>query len=272
MPESAPIDSPHNRSVAAARSLLSRKGRAAASAFLVEGPHSVGEALASAPGAVQEVFLTEAAAGREPGLLRAAATAGATVRTVTERVLASFRDTVTSQGVIAVVAVPAVDLGAALGERPQLVVVLDTIADPGNAGAVIRTADAAGAAAVVATTGSVDMWSGKCVRSTAGSVFHVPVVSDVSIDNAVETLRSRRCQIFATAADGDSDLDQIIDAGALAPPTAWIFGNEAHGLATATRALADRVVRLPVYGKAESLNLAAAAAICLYASARAHRH
>jgi TrmH family RNA methyltransferase len=251
--------------------LLSRKGRAAASAFLVEGPHAVGEALAVDPRAVREVFVTEDAAHRESGVLRVAATAEVPVRSVTDRVLASFRDTVTPQGVIAVVRIPHADLGDSLGEQPRLVVVLDKIADPGNAGTVIRTADAAGADAVVMTSGSADVWSGKCVRSTAGSIFHLPIVTDAPVGDAVEMLRARHCQVLATAADGETDLDELIDAGDLARPTAWVFGNEAHGLAAVLTAAANRVVRLPVYGKAESLNLAAAAAVCLYASARAQR-
>jgi RNA methyltransferase, TrmH family len=136
---------------------------------------------------------------------------------------------------------------------------------------VIRTADAAGADAVVLSAGSVDVWSGKSVRSSAGSVFHLPLVTGVDTTSAIERGRAAGCAVLATAADGESDLDDLIDSGALASPTVWVFGSEAHGLSEAARAGADRVARLPVYGRAESLNLAAAAAICLYASARAQR-
>lgn len=251
--------------------MLTRKGRTAASAFLVEGPHAVGEALAAPHHQVREVFITDAAADREVALLRAAATAGVTLRVVTERVLDSLGDTVTPQGVVAAVQIPSIDLRTAFAEGPRLVVVLDQIADPGNAGTVIRTADAAGAAAVVATQGSVDIWSGKCVRSSAGSVFHLPVVTGVSAESALQQAKSAGCVVLATAADGVDDLDDLVDGGGLTAPTAWLFGNEAHGLGADLRGLADRVVRLPVYGRAESLNLAAAAAICLYASARAQR-
>jgi RNA methyltransferase, TrmH family len=251
--------------------LLTRKGRTAAKAFLVEGPHAVGEVLAAAHLDVREVFITEAAADREVVLLRAAVAAGVLLRMVTERVLDSLRDTVTPQGVVAVARMPSIDLPTALGDQPRLVVVLDEIADPGNAGAVIRTADAAGADAVVASKGSVDVWSGKCVRSSAGSVFHLPVVTEVSTESALQQARAAGCAVFATAADGTAELDDLIDGGGLAAPTAWVFGNEARGLTAGLRDLADRVVRLPVYGQAESLNLAAAAAICLYASARAQR-
>jgi TrmH family RNA methyltransferase len=251
--------------------LLTRKGRTAASAFLVEGPHLVADALGAPNRRVREVFITGSSADREVALLRTAAEAGVAVRVVSDRVLGSLRDTVTPQGVVAVVEMPSVDLAVALAGGLRLAVVLDRIADPGNAGTVIRTADAAGADAVVVAAGSVDVWSGKCVRSSAGSVFHVPLVTGVSVDSAVGQARAAGCVVLATAADGEVDLDTLIDEGALASPTVWLFGNEAHGLSDAVRGDADRVVRLPVYGRAESLNLAAAAAICLYASARAQR-
>jgi TrmH family RNA methyltransferase len=265
------IDSPQNSHVAAARALLTRKGRTAASAFLVEGPHGVGEALAASGQRVSELFVTKDAAGREPALMRDAAAAGVAVRLVTERVLASLRDTVTPQGVIAVVDAPKPALAEVLGDAPRLVVLLEGIADPGNAGAVIRTADAAGADAVVTTSGSVDLTSGKTVRASAGSVFHLPLVAEVVGVQAVELARVRGCQILATGAEGDTDLDVLIDGGELGASTMWVFGNEAHGVSTQIRERADRVVRLPIYGRAESLNLAAAAAVCLYASARAQR-
>jgi RNA methyltransferase, TrmH family len=251
--------------------LLTRKGRTVAAAFLVEGPHAVGEALEAPDHLVREVFITDASADREVGLLRAAATTGVPLRVVSERVLASLGDTVTPQGVVAVVAIPAVTLEAAFAGGPRLAVVLDQIADPGNAGTVIRTADAAGAAAVVTTRGSVDVWSGKCVRSSAGSVFHLPIVTGATAEASIHASRAANCQVFATAADGNDDLDDLVDGGVLGTPTVWLFGSEARGVGEDLRALADRVVRLPVYGRAESLNLAAAAAICLYASARALR-
>lgn len=251
--------------------MLTRKGRTVAASFLVEGPHAVGEALEAPGHTVREVFITDASADREVALLRAAATSGVTLRLVSERVLASLGDTVTPQGVVAVVGIPAVTLEAAFAGDPRLVVVLDQIADPGNAGTVIRTADAAGAAAVVTTRGSVDVWSGKCVRSSAGSVFHLPIVSGATAEAAIHASHAANCQVFATAADGNDDLDDLVDEGILGAPTVWLFGSEARGVDEDLRGLADRVVRLPVYGRAESLNLAAAAAICLYASARAQR-
>jgi RNA methyltransferase, TrmH family len=266
-----PIDSPQNTYVAAARSLLTRKGRSAASLFLVEGPHAVSEVLTAAGYRVREVFVTEPAAVREVELLRAVATAQIPVRTVTERAMASLGDTVTPQGMVAVVEIPNAGLEISLTAGLRLGVLLERIADPGNAGTVIRTADAAGAGLVATTTGSVDIWSGKCVRASAGSLFHLPVTPGVELDHAIDVAREAGCAVLATAADGDDDLDDLIDSGVLIAPTIWAFGNEAQGISVKLRSAADRTVRLPVHGRAESLNLAATAAICLYASARAQR-
>ena len=270
MTSSRPIDSPQNGQVAAARSLLTRKGRVAAAAFLVEGPHAVGEALATTGLVVRELFVTPSAADRDVELLRAAAGSGVPVRTVTDRVIAALGDTVTPQGVVAVVGTPAFDL-AEVTAASRLAVVLDGIADPGNAGTAIRTADAAGADAVILTSGSVDVWSGKCVRASAGSVFHLPVVTGVAPAAAYGWLAATGHQVLATSVTGTVDLDDLVDDGRLRMPTTWVFGNEAHGISAASVAAADLTVRLPIYGRAESLNLAATAAICLYASARAQR-
>jgi TrmH family RNA methyltransferase len=136
---------------------------------------------------------------------------------------------------------------------------------------VIRTADAAGADAVVLTEGSVDPHNGKCVRATAGSLWHLPIVMDAALPSVVDSLRAQGVQVLATTGHGSDDLDDLADAGGLAAPTAWLFGSEAAGLSAQALSLADRTVRIPLLGRAESLNLAAAAAVCLYATARAHR-
>jgi RNA methyltransferase, TrmH family len=261
------IDSPHNARIVAARALQSTRGRREAGAFLVEGPHAIGTALASSF-AVREVFITDVAADRDLTLLRGLAAAGVTVHTVTDRALRAIGETVTPQGIVAVVKTPA---ARPVPGAPRLAVVLDRCSDPGNAGTVIRTADAVGADAVLLGGESVDMWSGKCVRASAGSIFHLPVVAARATAEAVADLRKRGCQILATAASGDADLDDLAGTAVLAGPTAWVFGSEAHGLDETLLGLADRVVRIPIHGQAESLNLGAAAAICLYSSARAQR-
>jgi TrmH family RNA methyltransferase len=221
---------------------------------------------------VRELFVTDAAADREPDLMRAAARHRVTVRVVTERVLARLGDTVTPQGVVAVVALPTTDLAGVLAASPRLIVVLDVVADPGNAGTIIRTSDALGADAVVVTEGSADPYAGKVVRSAAGSLLHLPVLTGVEAAAAVESIQAAGMTVLATAADGEVSLDDLMGSEALTRPTAWLLGNEAHGLPRALLDRADRVVRVPLRGRAESLNLAATAAICLHASARAQHH
>ena len=220
------------------------------------------EALAA--GAVLDVFATSAAAQRHPEL-----TDGASI--VTDDAIEALAETVTPQGLIAVCAARDVPLDAALTRRARLVTVLAGIRDPGNAGTVLRTADAAGAGAVVFAGEAVDPYNGKCVRASAGSLFHVDLVRAADPATVIVELQTAGYTVLAADPYGAADLDELADAGELARPTAWLFGSEAHGLPDALAATADRRVRVPMYGHAESLNLAAAAAVCLYASARALR-
>ena len=256
--------------VVAARKLTRRAGRDDAGAFLAEGPQAVREALAS-PGIVRHLYADPDAVVRHAALVAAAREAGVPVDLVTPKGMAALSETVSPQGLVAVCSAIDVGLDAALAAGPRLVAVLDEIRDPGNAGTVMRCADAAGAGAVVFTAESVDPYNGKAVRASAGSLFHLPLVSGVSTSDTFAALRAAGLQVFATTGSGEDDLDDLIDAGELAAPTAWVFGNEARGLDPEVAAAADRRVRIPIHGRAESLNLAMAATVCLYASARAHR-
>jgi len=254
---------PRTPRVVAARRLQRRKDRDQTGRFLAEGPQAVRSALAA--GAVVELFGTPAALTRHADL----AAAAPTVSPVTEEAIGALAETVHPQGLVAVCTQVDVPLAAAAAAR--LVAVVADIRDPGNAGTVLRTADAAGAGAVVFAGDAVDPYNGKCVRASAGSLFHVDVIRERSATAAIEALRAAGRQVLAATGHGADSLDDLADAGALAAPTAWLFGSEAHGLAPALLAAADRRVRVPIYGGAESLNLAAAAAVCLYASARAMR-
>jgi RNA methyltransferase, TrmH family len=216
---------------------------------------------------VQELFVTERAATRHPDLLDAP---GARMSLITERAAAGLSETATPQGIVAVCATlgrPAAD--ALRGTR--LVAVLADVSDPGNAGTVIRVADAAGAGAVLFVGDTVDPHNGKCVRASTGSLFHLALGIEPDSQRAVAACRQAGLQILAADAGTGRDLDDVVDAGTLAAPTAWLFGSEAHGLDRELLATADGAVAVPLHGRAESLNLAAAAAVCLYASARAHR-
>ncbi|MBQ0897834.1 RNA methyltransferase [Micromonospora sp. U56] len=261
---------PRTPRVAAARRLHRRRDREATGRFLAEGPQAVREALARA-GTVAELFGTPAALDRYADLAATAARADVPVSEVTDEALAALAETVAPQGLVAVCRHLDVPLETALAAGPRLVAVLAEIRDPGNAGTVLRTADAAGAGAVVFAGDAVDPYNGKCVRASAGSLFHLDVVRAADPRAVVEALHAAGLSIFATTGYGDSDLDDLIDYGRLAAPTAWLFGSEAHGLPEELTAAADARVRVPLHGRAESLNLAAAAAVCLYASARALR-
>ena len=277
-----------SRQVKAAMRLQKRAFREHDKAFLAEGAQAVREALAAnAPtGVVREIFCTAAANERSGDLIQQARERGVPVHQASGRVLAELSDTVTPQGLIAVCDLIHVEFDQALAattataprtdgistHAARLVVLLSAVRDPGNAGTVLRTADAAGADVVAFSDTSVDPYNGKCVRASAGSIFHLPIAIGVQILPAIDDLHRRGYQVFA--ADGappTESLDAIEREGILAKPTAWVFGNEAWGLPTAVLQAADRTVGVPIHGRAESLNLAAAAAVCLYASARAQR-
>ncbi|MGH3787408.1 MAG: TrmH family RNA methyltransferase [Pseudonocardiaceae bacterium] len=251
--------------MATARELLRRRNRERVGRFLVEGVQAVREAVKY--GSIHELFVTERAAARHPELLDIP---GARVSVITERAAAALSETATPQGVVAVCSTlgqPAVD---AL-RRTRLVAVLAGVADPGNAGTVIRVSDAAGAGAVLFAGDTVDPHNGKCVRASTGSVFHLALGVEPDPQRAIAACREAGLQVLAADAGAGRDLDDLADAGVLAAPTAWLFGNEAHGMSRELLAAADQAVAVPLHGRAESLNLAAAAAVCLYASARAHR-
>ncbi len=261
---------PRTPRVVAARRLHRRRDRDGTGRFLAEGPQAVREALAR-PGTVTELFGTPAAFDRYPELTSAAREAGVPVSPVTEDALAALAETVVPQGLVAVCGHLDVSLTEALSGPPRLVVVLAGIRDPGNAGTVLRTADAAGAAAVIFAGEAVDPYNGKCVRASAGSLFHLDVVRAPDPAAVLAEARAAGLRVLAASGYGETDLDDLADAGDLANPTAWVFGSEAHGLPADLAAAAAARVRVPLHGRAESLNLAAAAAVSLYASARALR-
>lgn len=288
-------DAPRIRDAA---KLSKRSWRTKERRFLVEGPQAVREALAhqrdAAPrpatlpvrgtvgeaaqtrparGAVLDVWATSEAADRHPGLLALAAEARVRIRQATPEVVAHLTDTVASQGIVAVVEHLDVPLTDAVHAGTRLLVVLSQVRDPGNAGTVLRVADAAGADAVVLTSSSVDVYNPKTVRATAGSLFHLPVVTGVGLPEVAELARARGLQVLAADAHPPAhDLHEPWETGLdLAARTTWVFGNEAWGLPQADRDQCDGAVAIPLYGRAESLNLASAASICIYESARSQQ-
>lgn len=260
---------PRAERVKAARRLHRRAGRSQARRFVAEGPQAVREAAAS--GTLVELYATAAGVARHADVVERAAAGGVCVSEVTGAAMSALASTVTPQGIVGVCRFLDVGIDAVFAAPPRLVVVLVAVADPGNAGTVLRTADAAGADAVVLTSDSVDVYNPKCVRSTAGSLFHLPVVTGATTADAVRALRAAGLRVLAADARGECSVDDLAAGGELAEPAAWLFGNEAHGLSAEVRDAADAVVRIPVHGRAESLNLSVSAAICMYASASAQR-
>jgi RNA methyltransferase, TrmH family len=254
----------------AARRLTKRALRQRERAFLAEGPQAVSEALA-AGARVTGLFVTAPAQARHAELIARAAAAGIDVQLVSGEIMSELAQTVTPQGMLAVCDFVDVPLAHLDNSKMRLVAVLANVRDPGNAGTVLRTADAAGADAVVFADASVDPYNGKCVRASAGSLFHLPVVAGTRLSEAVGALRGAGLRIIAADGRAGTTLDDPGTREALAAPTAWLFGNEAWGLPPELLALADQSVAVPIYGRAESLNLAAAAAVCMYASAAALR-
>lgn len=257
------ITSTTNTAVKAARQLAARRGRARADAFLVEGPQAVREAV----GCLRRLFVTPRAARRDARLVACVEGRGVEVLHVSEDVLAQIADTVTPQGVVGVATLPPIGLAAAL-EPATLVVVGVQVADPGNVGVIVRTADAAGVDAVVLTAGSVDACNPKAVRASAGSLFHLPVVGDADLDSVLAECRARGVQLVATDARAHKTYTEVD----LRAPTALLFGNEAGGLSREVLAACDLVVRIPIHQRAgasaESLNLATAVAVVAYEAAR----
>jgi TrmH family RNA methyltransferase len=264
----------HSPRLKAARRLTKRAFRQRERAFLAEGPQAVAEAYRCGAH-VTDLFVTAPARSRHADLVTEIAAAGIPVHLVSGEVMDELAQTVTPQGLLAVcgfVDVPLTEVtGPAEGNRPSLVALLANVRDPGNAGTVLRTADAAGAHAVVFADASVDPYNGKCVRASAGSLFHLPVVAGARLEDAVMTMRDAGLRIVAADGRTGRSLDDPEVQARMAEPTAWMFGNEAWGLPPELVALADEPIAVPIYGQAESLNLAAAAAVCLYASARAQR-
>jgi TrmH family RNA methyltransferase len=260
--------------VSAARRLTRRAERDKTGRFLAEGANALECAIGLAerdPRAINEVFVTERFATRNLELLAKAGQAGARLSLVTESAAAALSETVTPQGVVTVCELLDRPLAEALRGAPTLVAVLVGIADPGNAGTVLRVADAAGADAVLFAGDSVDPYNGKAVRASAGSLFHLPIARSRVIPDVLAACTAAGLRLVAADAHAETDLDDAADTGLLAEPTAWLFGSEAHGLDVATARAAQTALRVPIYGAAESLNLATAAAVCLYASARSQR-
>lgn len=284
------MSNPRAERVKAIARLAKSKGREATGEYLAEGPQAVREALKAHledDNLVQGVYAVGGFLESHEEFAQLLDEAKVPTRIVTGEVLHAMADTQTPQGILAVVAMSQPQLSEVLDTKPKLIAVLCRVQDPGNAGTILRAADAAGADAVILTKGSVDIYNPKAVRSTAGSLFHLPVLSNIEFDHLVAAAKSTGSQVLAADGYAAHNLDSLQDAAVLrahqpgidAPegqpvleaPTLWLFGNEGQGLDEHEKDAADYRVAVPLYGVAESLNVGTASTVCLYASARAQR-
>lgn len=263
------LDNPRAPRVKAVAQLSQRKARSETGLFLLEGPQAVAEALAYRPELIVELYATPTTLEKYQDVAATAVDAGVDVEFATEEVIEAMADTVTPQGFIAVAHQFPTALKNIFTQSMRLVVILEEVRDPGNLGAIIRVADAAGADAVILTGRSVDLYNPKVVRSTTGSLFHLPIAVDVELEAVVPLVREAGLQLLAADIKGE-DLVLARAQGVLDAPTAWLFGNEARGLSDEQRVWAEKSIAVPIYGDAESMNLATAAAVCVYESAFAH--
>lgn len=264
------LDNPRSPRVRNVAKLAQRNARSETGLFLLEGPQAVEEALRFRPELVVELYATPTALERYPDLSRAALDAEISVEFVTEQVLESMADTVTPQGLVAVCRQFPISVKDIFAGEPRLIVILEEVRDPGNAGTIIRAADAAGADAVILTGRSVDLYNPKVVRASTGSIFHLPIAVSATLGDVRDRAAAAGLQLLAADVKGE-DLLVARAEGLLGRPTVWLFGNEARGLTDEDLALADRTITVPIYGSAESMNLATAASVCLYESAFAQR-
>lgn len=264
------IENPRSPRVRAVAKLAKRSARNETGRFLIEGPQAVREALRYRPDTVDDLYVTPTALERHADLRDRAVAVGLDVHYASEGVIDSMADTVTPQGVIAVARQAPTSVRDVFAAAPQLIAICEQVRDPGNLGTIIRACDAVGADAIVLTGRTVDPYHPKVVRATTGSLFHLPVSVGGDLAAVVERAQGSGLQVLAADVSG-GDLLTARAAGVLDRPTAWLFGNEARGLDQNHLALADSVLSVPIFGRAESLNLATAAGVCLYESAFAQR-
>lgn len=264
------LENPRSPRVKNVTALAARPRRVETGLFLLEGPQAVGEAITWRPELIEELFATPTSLLKHPELTSAAAGAGIDIELATEDVIAKMADTVSPQGVVAVARQFPVSLRDLLANAPQLILICEEVRDPGNLGTLIRAADAAGADGVILTGRTVDPYNPKVVRATTGSIFHLPLSVGTELAAAMDQVRAAGLRVVAADIKG-ADVLTARNEGRLGEPTAWLFGNEAHGLTDEVLSAVDETLRVPLYGRAESLNLAIAASVCLYESAFAQR-
>ena len=264
------LDNPRADRVRRVSGLVGRSARSRLGLILVEGPQAVRELVRHRRGCVRDVYVREDLWHSHADLVEEAASATRWVHPVSAEVSSALSSD--SQGVCAVASVDAVCRELPSPRAGETLVVLAQGRDPGNVGTIIRAADAFGARGVVAVSGTVDTASPKVVRASAGSVFHIPVALVASFEEARALVHGRGAAMLGTSgAQGSASLADLLVQGVssrsrLSQSHAWVFGHEARGLSGEEMRACDGLVTIPMTGAAESLNVASAAAACLFAS------
>ena len=268
------VTSPRSERVRRLKALGTLRGRRKHGLFILEGAHAVEIALYQ-PAALEELWGTQRSQERYGELFAMAREAGVPIRLTTSDIMSYVTDTVTSQEILAVASPVHNPLEDVLTPRARCVALLESVRDPGNLGTIIRVAHAAGVDAVVTTHDSVDIYNPKVVRSTTGSLLKVPIAIDQDFSTVIDRAHECGLQVLGTSgSDAAHRLDTEVAEGSdldISAPSLWVFGNEAHGLSAEHLSACDTSVSVPLYGDAESLNIAIAAAICLYDCVRAQR-
>ncbi|MCI0706824.1 MAG: RNA methyltransferase [Ignavibacteriae bacterium] len=241
------------------RSLTQKKYREQERKFLLEGWRPLAEAVGS-DFVVEMIAVSTAHRNPEENkTLANARKKSIPVKGISEKELTQISSTVHSQGVVAVVRQHEYSIENVLDGKPSLVVALDAVSDPGNLGSIIRSCDWFGVDTVLLSKGNVELYNEKVLRSTAGSIFHLPMVEDVDLKSALAQFR--RAGYFVATLSGDGK--ENYTNGSLKKPAVLVFGSEAHGVSEDVRAASDVVLSIPRYGSAESLNVGVACGIVL---------
>jgi TrmH family RNA methyltransferase len=242
------------------RSLSKKKVREEEGKFLLEGWRPLQEAL-GALARIDVVLLDQASKPLENRntIFQELRKRSIPVQPINTRELELLSNTIHSQGVLAVVRKERVGIDSVLMRKPQLLVAADAVSDPGNLGSIIRTCDWFGIDTVLLGKGCVELYNEKVLRSTAGSIFHIPIVEDVDLPHTLKKFKESHHAIITLSGDGEMQYTESI----WQTPCVLVFGSEAHGVSEAVRVVSDAVVRIPQFGSAESLNVGVACGIVL---------
>ncbi|MDO8746789.1 MAG: RNA methyltransferase [Thermodesulfovibrionales bacterium] len=258
------ITSSSNHKIKEALVIKNKRSKYKDTAFIVEGTHLVETALASS-NEINAAFFTDSFRAKKDGqkILREIAKKTDEIFEVTEQIMHKLADTETPQGIIAIASYDTKSLEEIKFKSTPLIVAIDGVQEPGNLGTIIRTSDAAGADAVVILKGTCDVFMQKTIRATAGSIFNIQIIY-ADTDKFIDWLKSNGIMLIATALDSDKSVFETD----MKQPAALVFGNEAHGVSSEIKRKAGLILKIPIFGKAESLNVSASVAVCLYEAVR----